>query len=268
MGGTANYNALQVSLTRRLAKGGQLGAAYTWSHALGTSGSYDDQMNPVNMRVANYGPLTFDRRHMLVINYVYDLPKLAENNFLDNPVGRAIFNNWTVSGITSFIAGQPDALGYNISGESILNRKVTGSDTWGPRLVLSRSPILSSGARAWDRFIDTSVVAPAAVGSKGMDSAWRQVVRPGINNWDVSVFKNFPFTKDTARYVQLRLEMFNAPNHPQFSDFNRTATFNAAGQLTNLPTSRGGPTGQTYGFGAVNAARNPRIIQLATKVYF
>jgi hypothetical protein len=268
MGGSTNYNALQMSLNRRLTRGLQLGASYTWSHALGTSGSYDEQMNPVNMRVANYGPLTFDRRHMLVFNYIYDVPKLAKSNFLDKPLGRAVFNNWQLSGITSFISGQPDALSYSISGESNLNRKITGSDTWGPRVALTGSPILAKGDRTWDRFINTSVLAPAAKGSLGMDSAWRQIVRPGINNWDVSVFKNFPLTKDTARYAQFRLEMFNAPNHPQFSDFNKAATFNAAGKITNLPTSQGGPAGQTYGFGAITTARNPRIIQLAMKIYF
>jgi hypothetical protein len=42
----------------------------------------------------------------------------------------------------------------------------------------------------------------AFVGSRsslGMDSAWRQIVRPGINNWDVSASKNFPLTTEKAR---------------------------------------------------------------------
>jgi hypothetical protein len=70
------------------------------------------------------------------------------------------------------------------------------------------------------------------------------------------------------RFLQLRLEMFNAPNHTQFSDFNRTIQFSpATGAVTNLPTALGGGGGR-FGFGAVNAARDPRNIQLAAKFYF
>jgi hypothetical protein len=93
------------------------------------------------------------------------------------------------------------------------------------------------------------------------------VRRPGVNNWDISVFKNFPMGAE-RRFLQLRLEMFNAPNHTQFSDFNRTIQFSpATGAVTNLPTALGGGGGR-FGFGAVNAARDPRNIQLAAKFYF
>ena len=58
---TANYNALQVQLQRRAAKGLFLGVSYTWSKAMGTAlsgGTNDnsfvrpDQYN----RLANYSP--------------------------------------------------------------------------------------------------------------------------------------------------------------------------------------------------------------------
>jgi hypothetical protein len=70
------------------------------------------------------------------------------------------------------------------------------------------------------------------------------------------------------RYIQIRCEMFNAWNHTQFSGFNGGITFNPAGtQIINLPSSGGGGGG-TYGFGAITGARDPRIIQLAAKIYF
>lgn len=266
MGASSNYNALQVSLNRRIAPV-QIGVAYTWSHALGTASATGEGINPLNQRLANYGPLAFDRRHNLVFNYIYDLPKLAKNNFLDNPVGRAVFNNWMLSGLTSFISGSPGGVGYGISGVSDLNRRITGSDTWGPRVVLTGNPTLPKGDRALNRYIDTTVFAPAARGSVGMESAQRFLVGPGINNWDITLAKSFPFTSDAARRLQLRLEMFNAFNHTQFSGFNAGVTFDQTGKITNLPTSLGGGGG-TYGFGALNGARNPRIIQLAAKIYF
>jgi predicted P-loop ATPase len=100
-----------------------------------------------------------------------------------------------------------------------------------------------------------------------LESAQRIVRRPGVNNWDLSIFKNIHFGSE-RRFLQLRCEMFNAPNHTQFSDFNRTVQFNpTTGAVTNLPTALGGGGGR-FGFGAITAARDARFIQLATKFYF
>jgi hypothetical protein len=270
-GATSNYNSLQVALNRRVARGFNYGLAYTWSRALGTASGDGDRFHPFDARKYLYGPLSFDRTHVFVFNYIYDVPKLAKNsNFLDNPVGRAAFNNWQIAGITSFSSGQYDGIGYGITGVggAVLNRRITGSETIGPRVVLRGNPNRSKGQRAIDGFIDTGVFAPAQKGSVGLESPLRFVRRPGINNWDLSIYKNFPFAGEMTRYLQLRCEMFNVWNHTQFTDFNRGITFNAAGtQILNLPNSRGG-TGGTYGFGAVNGARDPRIIQLAAKIYF
>ncbi len=267
-GANSNYNSLQVAANRRLAKSLQFGVAYTWSHALGIASGDGDTVHPLNMRLGNYGPLSFDRRHVFVANYIYEAPKGARpGTFLDNPVGRAVLNNWVVSGITTFQSGSWGGIGYGISGQGALNERTTGTPNWGPRVVLTGNPNLSKGDRSIDRFIDTTVFAPAVRPSLGLESPQRFVVGPGINNWDISVFKEFPFNQEKSRMIQLRVEMFNAWNHTQFSGFNGGVTFDTNGKVTNLPSSLGGGGG-TYGFGAVNGARDPRIIQLAAKVYF
>ena len=67
--------------------------------------------------------------------------------------------------------------------------------------------------------------------------------------------------------MQLRVEMFNAWNHTEFNGWNRSVTFNQAGQITNLPTALGGSGGR-FGFGALTGTMDPRRIQLAAKFYF
>jgi hypothetical protein len=266
-GAYSNYNSLQVSLNRNLGKGLLYGVSYTWSKTLGVASGDGDNMHPTNFRMANYSMLDFHVPHNLVFNYQYTLPKAARNgNLLDNPVGRVVANGWMVSGLTSMVAGQPAniGLGFTGLGGADVNRIYTGSETVGPRVGLAGNP---GAVKAIDGWIDTSVFRPPAVGSQGLESAQRIVRRPGINNWDISLFKNVNFGAE-SRFLQLRLEMFNAPNHTQFSDFNRTIQFNpATGAVTNLPTSRGGGGGR-YGFGAITSARDPRIIQLAAKFYF
>jgi hypothetical protein len=269
-GGWSNYNSLQVSLNKNSGKGLQYGIAYTFSKALGMSSGDGDRLHPTNYRMANYSYLDFDVPHMMVANFVYDVPSLAKTiKGLDNAVGKTVFGGWQVSGLISMIGGQPGNISVGIQGiGGELNRVYTGSESVGPRVVTRGNPILPIGERTDIRYIDYSVLAAPSIGSQGMESAQRIVRRPGVNNWDISVFKNIRIKEDSPRFLQLRLEMFNAPNHTQFSDFNRSVTFNATtGAITNLPTALGGGGGR-FGFGAVNAARDPRLLQLAAKFYF
>jgi len=288
-GASANYNALQVSAQRRAARNLTIGAAYTWSKVMGTDTDYSFIGNPLNHRKADYAPLTFDRTQTLVLNYVYNVPKGArKGTFLDNPIGRGILNDWQLTGITALSSGEPVPVGgssvislgsYNMQGVggTTLNEEMTGNADWAARPMLTCNPNVSPGSRTLTAFINTSCFHPAAVGSTGMDSDLRPFRGPGVNNWNISVFKQYPLGHSEQRYLQLRLEMYNAWNHTQWggavasnyesAGFNDTPTFNAAGQITNLPTALGGGGGR-FGFGALNAVRTPRTLQLGAKIYF
>jgi hypothetical protein len=148
-----------------------------------------------------------------------------------------------------------------------LNREITGSETIGPRPVLTANPNLSPGDRNIYAWFNTAVVLPAVRGSQGTDSALRPLRGPGVNDFDLSLFKNIYYAHGEGRYIQLRCESFNALNKTQWSGVNTSAIFNAAGLITNLPTAEGGGGGR-FGFGAANAVRSARIIQLAAKFYF
>jgi len=105
-----------------------------------------------------------------------------------------------------------------------------------------------------------------------MDSAIRPLRGPGLNNWDLSVFKKFGLGNDARRFLQLRLEMFNAFNHTQWNLVNSAAQFDATGKIINLPSALGGGGGR-FGFGALGGStgsgvRNPRNIQIAAKIIF
>jgi hypothetical protein len=77
---------------------------------------------------------------------------------------------------------------------------------------------------------------------------------PGINNWDVALFKNFSIREGLK--AQFRSEFYNAFNHTQFSTFDSTARFDANGNQVNSQ------------FGQFTAARDPRIVQLAIRLQF
>jgi len=267
-GASSNYNALQISANRRAGHGLVLGGTYSWSKALGV-----DNGHLTNTRGVNYGPLGLDRTQGLTFNFIYDIPSLARSgSFLDNKAGRQIFSGWELSGLSSFSVGVPQTLSYsltNASAGAALNRLITGSEDFAPRVVMTCNPNLPRGNRTILAYIDTNCVAPAPKGSIGNDSGINNVRGPGLNNWDMSLFRTIKLGESGKRSIQLRIETYNTFNHTNWTTLNTAAQFSATGALVNA-ASPANPNG----FGALTAVRaagqpgSPRIIQLAGKLYF
>lgn len=243
MSGNSNYNALQIAVNRRLARGLQFGVSYTFSKVLGDTAI--SAYFPT--RQWNYGPLSHDRSQAFVFNYIYDLPNLgAKSGF--RPASW-ILDNWQLSGITSFISGAPFTPGFSTTD----GQDITGSSE-GPRILVVGDPKLDQSERTFYKNFNTSAFARPALGTFG--NAGVGILRgPGISNWDIALAKRFPLGSE-ARFVQFRTEFFNAWNHTQFSALNTSARFNPAGQQIN-------PT-----FGAYTATRPPRIIEISARVVF
>jgi hypothetical protein len=134
-------------------------------------------------------------------------------------------------------------------------------------VVLLCDPNLPRGERTIERYIKTECVTQAARGSIGNDSGSNVLRGPGVNNWDISLFKKFKYGDSESQYIQLRMEAYNAFNHTNWSGFNNAAQINpTTGAVVN--------TTGVNAFGALNAVRGvgalggPRIISLAAKLYF
>lgn len=212
-------------------------------------------------------------------NFVWNLPK-GSKFIHDNWLTRAAFDNWTLSGISTVSSGNPAELGLTITGQDNGNR-LLGAYTNGNLSGQQPRLRVSGEAQTAPNQINLSAFTVPGINDKG--PYLRLYLRnPGINNHDLSILKNFPVARDGKSYLQLRLEMFNFVNHTQFSGVNRTTNItNAAGQTgaaifgndTGLTvTNNTRPAGSTSilgtFFGEYNAARDPRIIQVAVKFYF
>ena len=235
-GTNSNYNSLQVSLRSDNYKGLTLQGSYTWSHAIDyVSGDVPGNSHQDNYNLrAERGNSEFDRRHMLVLNYVYDLP------FLKNAQGalKTILGGWQLSGIASFQTGTP--IDITLPGD---NAGVGGS-FYRPNLV--GNPTTGTGDRV--RFFDPAAFAAPTRGLFG-NAGRRVVFGGGLNNWDISLFKNFRglFGRESNN-LQFRAEFYNAFNHTQFNSYR-----NSFG---------------TADFGNANGARDARSIQFGLKFYF
>jgi hypothetical protein len=70
--------------------------------------------------------------------------------------------------------------------------------------------------------------------------------------------------------MQFRIDTFNTFNHTQFSGVNSTVTYASytSPTPTNLYLKADGTVNNINGFGTVNGARDPRILQLVVRLQF
>ncbi len=245
---TSSYNSLQVAVNRRFTRGLQFGVAYTWSKTMDFTDSEGGGV-AVNrpIRIWNYGKAGFDQTHIFVLNYTWDLPR--GSRMLPGPATRFLLDNWQVSGITTFASGTPSGVGFSTVDAIDLSG---GGD--GTRILVAGKAPLGHSERSFSRWFDTGVFRRPARGDFG--NAPKDVFRgPGFDNWDISLFKNFP-VRSERRYFQFRWEMYNAFNHTQFSGVDSTARFDAQGAQVNAR------------FGEVTAARGARVMQGSLRFTF
>ncbi len=254
-GSNSNYHSLQVQANRRISTSLAFGLSYTWSKAMDLVDGNNNAINPViDPRIRNYGKAGFDRTHNLTINYIYQAPGLSR--YWDNPLTRVVTDGWELSGITSFISGAPLGVGYStVQGTDLVGGSGNGLDS---RVVLTGDPNLPKGDRTFSRHFNTSVVRPPSRADFGIGNAPKDPIRgPGINNWDISVFKNFRIGGENGARLQYRLEMYNAFNHTQFLGVDTTGRFDlTTGNQVNAL------------FGSYTTARDARRIVMGLKLSF
>ena len=197
--------------------------------------------------------MPFDRTHNLVFNYRYETPKIS--NYWKNTFTRLALDNWEIAGITSMMSGSPSGLTYTlVSGADITGASGSGVDS---RVDLIGNVVLPKSEQTVARMFNTDMVRSPDPAKFGIGNAPKDVFRgPGINNWDITLAKNWPWGPNESRNVQFRFETYNTFNHTQFSTVDNAARFDAAGKQTNTL------------FGSYTGARDPRRVQMGLKIRF
>ncbi len=248
----SNYHSLQTQVNKRFSRDFTFGAAWTWSKAMNFVNDNNAAVNPfIDPRVRNYGKAGYDRTHTFVLNYVYSLPRFTHSpGFVKHSVG-----GWELSGITSFISGAPLGIGYSlVSGADLVGGVGAGVDS---RVNLTGDPNLPKSERTVLRAFRTEVVQPPTKAGFGIGTAAKDLIRgPGINNWDITLLKNFQLGSVEGRRLQFRMETYNTFNHAQFNGVDTTGRFDAQGNQVNAR------------FGQYTSTLDARRAVLALKLYF
>jgi hypothetical protein len=288
---TANYNALQVKVTRRFRNGLEFGGAYTWGRAMDYIDSYNGT-GPLyqNLRQWEYGPASWDLKHMLAINYVYNLPKPSRafggSSGWNNAATRSVFDGWQLSGFVTYYSGPPPApTGSGSPSQVSLNissgQNITGGGD-GARPVLTCDPWKQvHGTRTFKQWFNTACFEPPLAGSvpnaqypngnsystgNGVFAGKVNYFLPGYTNFETALIKNIPI--ENKFNLQLRVETYNTFNHTQFNGLNNAATFHDANSQGSGNAQTGSTFGQLTGTPNNGQLGGPRTMQLALRIDF
>jgi hypothetical protein len=241
-----SYNSLQIGLRMENWHQLTLQAAYTYSHEIdevsNDLNSLSDPFNPAYDR----GSGSFDRRHILNLNYIYNFPFFAHDG---NALERTILGGWQFSGVTVAQTGTPAVdTGNNGIRYSPDVLGLGGNTTNRPNLVGRISYPKKVGA--W--FNTSALAAPvgpwAGGPNQGFGNAAKDVVvGPGLLNFNWSLYKTISFRAEGPS-LELRFESFNIFNHTEFNNID-----------TNFTDSNFGQAITTY---------DPRTLQLGAKFHF
>jgi hypothetical protein len=234
-GSTSSYNSGQLSVQQRFGRAGTWALSYTFSKALGTAETDTTGVNAfVSPRSWNYGPLDFDRTHILNFRYNWTLPLIGKKFHWG--VARHITDGWQISGITRMQSGAPFTPGFS---------QVAGTDITGTSSLGARINVIDPKLPVLERF---AAPARGQLGNAG-EAILR---RPGFTNWDVSLYRQIRMGE--GKQLQLRFETYNTPNTAQWQSIDQTARFDVDNAQINPLFLQ--PT----------AARSPRRIQLALRL--
>ena len=259
--GWSNYNALQVTVTKHVTHGLEFQSAYTWSHSLDISSSFEDTAFQLAGGIDNYGPnrardygnSSFDARNRWVVDFVYQAPSFAKRW---GRVADSLIDGWVFTGINTLQSGSP------ITFEDSDLQSLSCSWFYSFYGCSDRPDVVSRPTKLnphlpGNYWFNGSAFTDNALGTQG-DTPRGFFNGPSLWNTDFTVRKDFRVT-ERARF-QTEIDFFNLFNHTNFGN-------------PGAPGS--GTSGNDFGAGstfgqiqAIRAGTNSRLIQLGGKFTF
>jgi hypothetical protein len=224
-----NYNALLLKAEKRFSAGISLITAFTWSRNLDNISTGDAAAAPGDPGFQNqycfrcdYGPSASDFGKRFVQSVVYDLPSWKRGTLVN-----ALLGGWEVSGIFTYQGGFP--VTPLISGDN--SQTLTYADR--PNIVQGAQLFLP-GNHDPSQWFNPDAFTIAPLGQFG--NAGKGIIRgPHLLDLDFALLKNFHLAERFQ--LQLRGEVFNAANHPNFAGPNSYVNTPSTGTIGGTTTT-------------------------------
>ena len=256
-GAQSDYHSLQAQFTRRLSRGLQAVASYTWSHSIDNASS--DQAVPsggfIFPQETFRGDSVFDVRHNFstALTYVIPAPK-------GNKISSAVFGGWSLNGILLARTGLP----FNVLFQEFTPINVFGNFR---RPNLTGQPIYIDDSNVPTGRRLNPAAFTTAVPAGQMGNLGRNALRgPGF--WQVDMGLHRTFTLYENLKMQFRWEVFNVFNHPNFLYPTSVVGVQPFGVITQTAARGFGGGSLSGGFNPLFQNGGPRSMQFAARFTF
>ena len=243
--GLSSYNALQIDVNRRFARGLQVRGVYTWSKSLddGTALNSSVGANAPGFVMFpgqpkwDWGLSNTDVRNVGVGNATYELPFGNGKQVMRGARGwkDKLISGWTLSGIETIQSGFPftPQLGFNPTNNGDSRNPIRPS--WNPAFngrLIQGQPTQYFNPNAF------MLPPPGTYGNVGRNT----LIGPGMAETDLSLLKLTALTEKVQ--LQFRMEVFNVFNRANFGSPNAVVFASAspvpsptAGVITSTASS-------------------------------
>ena len=258
------YNALQIAWNRRFSNTLQFGVSYTLSKSMDNGSNQRDVVPDTYNTSMLWGPSEFDARHIVIINYLYQLPLFRKQSGF---AGKAL-GGWQISGITQFQTGLPCSVAAANDYAGVGLDSNFGCGVNGQYWVVNGNPkIIGTFGPSGQWFATTNpdgsaiFTAPAA-GTFNTQRVRDLIYQPGYQNWNMGLFKTIP-VNERLRF-QFRAEAYNVWNHPNWcGNSGCSGTTNIGLNPTNAATF-----GKVLSKGSGSSGSGERNLQLSLRLEF
>ncbi len=231
----SNYNALQVSLDRSMAKGLFFNFSYTFSKAIDQGASFENELNPINYALSRGDSLNY-AKHRFVFSPIWEIPAPKYSGFAGK-----VADGWALSSIVTFQSGFP--IRFFTGDDLELESSFFFEDANTPEIngkVQFENPKTNGGY-----YFNTSNINDPAEGTFG-NGPHALCCGPAISETDMSIQKRTQISEKLN--TEFRADFSNLWNHTQFN--------NPDGNFSDTT------------FGEVLKARDPRVLQFGLKFLF
>jgi hypothetical protein len=235
-GGHDQYNALQLSLSRRSSRGLSLNTQYTLSKSTGNTAGSNEALTAGNIarKIEDFdydnGYNNFDVRHTFNISALYEIPYGRDGKA--GGVGKFLLGGWQVGGIVNARSGlpidvritRPDVVYVDGAGKVFANPaadRVATINTPGggnsrnvrrPDLIPGVDPFIKDGGLVFLNAAAFSTPKPGTFGNLTRN----ELHGPNFRQFDMVLTKRFAMT--AGRNVEFRTEVFNLFNTVNFTN--------------------------------------------------
>jgi predicted heme/steroid binding protein len=261
----STYNSLQVAWNRRFSNTFQFGVSYTLSKSMDNGSNQRDVVPDTYDTSMLWGPSEFDARHIVIINYLYQLPFFREQKGF---AGKAL-GGWQISGITQFQTGLPcSVIAPNVDYAGVGQDANWGCGGNGQFWVVNGDPkIIGTFGPKGQWFATTNpdgtpIFTAPTPGTFNTQRVRNLIYQPGYQNWNMGLFKTFP-VNERLRF-QFRAEAYNVWNHPNWcANSGCNGTTNIGLNPTNTATF-----GKVLSKGSGTSGQGERNLQLSLRLEF